>query len=451
MGAPPIPACTAPAMADSSKQAGRDGRRSQSVAMNKTGSTTSKLGRAKAALLFARSPKLIPLALFIATFAVYYYSNSHSGSYYDYTFRIAEAMLDGRLGLTERPPDWLNEMVPLDGQYYSVFPLGAVLAMLPPAALKRLGLIELFPGTLIAALLAGAASLLFYLLSARYGDGVKRRLMLTLLPVFGTWMWANLAFAGAWQIALGVAVVGQLGALYFILIDYRPTLAGLCFALAFGNRTEIILLAPIFIYLVIKRAPPDVVKEDARQWRMVGRFVAIPIALGLLTLGYNYARFSSILDFGYARIPGVLNEPWYQHGIFSIHAIPGNVQAMIFETWRRVDKFPYLVPTGFGGSIFLSSPYLIYLFRIGARDATLKTLAWTSIAVLTFVLWLHGNPGGWQISYRYAIELFPWMFLILLESSPKRVTPLEVVLLVASVAINAYTTYLFLRTDYMRL
>src|SRR6266511_527487 len=303
-----------------------------SVAMNETGSTTSNLGSAKAAPLLARSTKLIPLALFIAAFAVYYFSNSHSGSYYDYTFRIAEAMLDGRLGLTERPPDWLNEMVPLDGQYYSVFPLGAVLAMLPPAALKRLGLIELFPGTLIAALLAGAASLLFYLLSSRYGDGVKRRLMLTLLPVFGTWMWANLAFAGAWQIALGIAVVGQLGALYFILIDHRPTLAGLCFALAFGNRTEIILLAPIFIYLIIKHAPPDVVKDGVRPRLMIDRFVAIPIALGLLTLGYTYARFSSAFDFGYARIPGVLDEPWYRHGIFSIHAIPLNAEAMLFET-----------------------------------------------------------------------------------------------------------------------
>ena len=417
--------------------------------MNETGSTTSNIDSAKAAPLLARSQKLIPLALFIAAFAVYYFSNSHSGSYYDYTFRIAEAMLDGRLGLTERPPDWLNEMVPLDGQYYSVFPLGAVLAMLPPAALKRLGLIELFPGTLIAALLAGAASLLFYLLSSRYGDGVKRRLMLTLLPVFGTWMWANLAFAGAWQIALGIAVVGQLGALYFILIDHRPTLAGLCFALAFGNRTEIILLAPIFIYLIIKHAPPDVVKDGVRPRLMIDRFVAIPIALGLLTLGYNYARFSSAFDFGYARIPGVLDEPWYRHGIFSIHAIPLNAEAMLFETWRRVDHFPYLRPTGFGGSIFLSCPFLVYLFRTGARDATLKTLAWVAIAVLTLTLWLHGNPGGWQISYRYAMELLPWMFLILLESCPKKVGPIEVALLLASIAINVFSMWLFLWTQYI--
>jgi hypothetical protein len=358
-------------------------------------------------------------------------------------------MLGGKLGLTERPPDWLNEMVPLDGQYYSVFPLGAVLAMLPMAALKRLGLIELFPGTLIAALLAGAAALLFYLLAARYGDGVKRRLVLTLLPVFGTWMWANLAFAGAWHIALGFAVVGQLGALYFILINYRPTLAGLCFALAFGNRTEILLLAPIFIYLIVKHAPPDLVKDGACRWRMIARFVAGPIALGLMTLGYNYARFSSVFDFGYARIPGVLDEPWYRHGIFSIHAIPLNAEAMLFETWRRVDRFPYFIPTGFGGSIFLSCPFLIYLCKTGARDATLKKLAWVAVAILTLTLWLHGNPGGWQISYRYAMELLPWMFLILLESRPKKVGPTEVALLLASIAINAYSTWLFLRTQYM--
>ncbi|HKQ73994.1 MAG TPA: hypothetical protein VJ810_09855 [Blastocatellia bacterium] len=386
----------------------------------------------------------IPLALFIGAGAVYYFSNPQSGSYYDYTYRIAEALLGGRLGLTEKPPDWLNEMVPLDGMYYSVFPLGSVLAMLPLAALKRAGVIELFPGTLMAALLAGAASALFYLFAARHGAGVKRRLTLTLLPVFGTWMWANLTFAGAWQIALGFAVVGQLGALYFILIDYRPMLAGLCFALAFGNRTEIILLAPVFIYLVRKHAPVSDPKDNAGRWRAIDRFVAIPMALGVLTLGYNYARFSSIFDFGYARIPGVLDEPWYQHGIFSIHAIPLNAQAMLVETWRQVDRFPYFAPTGFGGSIFLSAPFLIYLFRIGARDATLKTLAWISIAVLTFTLWLHGNPGGWQISYRYAMDLLPWMFLILLENSPKKVSLIEVALLIASIAINAYSTWLFL-------
>jgi hypothetical protein len=77
----------------------------------------------------------------------------------------------------------------------------------------------------------------------------------------------------------------------------------------------------------------------------------------------------------------------------------------------------------------------------------LKTLAWVAIAVLTLTLWLHGNPGGWQISYRYAMDLLPWMFLILLESRPKKVGLAEVALLLASIAINAYSTWLFLWTQ----
>src|SRR5262245_62499632 len=107
--------------------------------------STSKLSMARKVL----RRYLMPLALFIGASVVYYFSTPQSVAYYDYTFRIAESLLGGRLGLTEKPPDWLNEMVPLDGMYYSVFPLGSVLAMLPPAALKRAGLIELFPGTMI--------------------------------------------------------------------------------------------------------------------------------------------------------------------------------------------------------------------------------------------------------------------------------------------------------------
>ena len=380
------------------------------------------------------------------TFLVYFFSNPLPGTYYDYTLRIAGAFLHGELGLKEQPPSWLNEMIPLDGRYYSAFPLGSVVTMLPLAILKEMKLVENFPGVLIAALLAGMIAFLLSMISAKYEDSYPRRIALTVFIVFGTWVWANLAFAGAWHISLGVAVAGQLAALFFILIKPKPLLAGLCFALAFGNRTEIILLAPIFIYLIY-RTP----NQTLSHRQAIARFVAIPFTLGIATLIYNYARFSSILDFGYARIPGVLNEPWYQHGIFSLHAIPGNAMAMLFEPWRRVNQFPYLVPTGFGGSIFLNSPFLIYLFRRGARDATLKWLSWCAIAILTFVLWCHGNPGGWQFSYRYAMELLPWIFLILLESARNKISIFEIILLVASIAINAWGTYLFLRTNYLSL
>src|SRR5262245_22757256 len=357
-----------------------------------------------------RNPSLfLNLALSITAFIVYYWSNPNSESYYDYTFRIAQALLDGRLSMTEEPPPALNEMVPLNGSYYSVFPLGSVLTVLPVAALNKLGLIDSFPGVLISSLLAGVITFLLFKIAAKYHDDPWKIILLTLFPVFGTWMWANLAFAGAWQIALGAAFAGQLAAIYFILINPAPLLAGLFFAIAYGNRTEIILTAPIFIYLIFKRS-----KVGAGRWGEIIRFSLIPVALGIATLAYNYARFSSIFDFGYARIPGVLDEPWYQHGIFSIYAIPGNAYAMLVEPWRLVEGFPYIVPTGFGGSILLSSPFLIFLFRRGSLEPHLKLLSWCAIGILTAVLWCHGNTGGWQFSYRYAMVLLPWIFFIFL-------------------------------------
>lgn len=395
----------------------------------------------------SRQSKYVAAVLIVLVFLAYYFANPQSGSYYDYSLRIAGAMLDGKVGLDEKPPDWLNEMIPHNGKYYSAFPLGSVLVMIPLAVLQKLHLIKDFPGTFLAALLAAIITMLSFLLSAKYSDGLPRRIVMTLFPALATWMWANLAFAGAWHIALGVAVAGQFAALYFTLIKPNPFLAGLFFAIAFGNRTEIILLAPLFVYLLYKKLREQ--DTAPKLSKIIDRFVAVPLALGVSTLIYNYARFGSPLDFGYARIPGVLDEPWYQHGIFSIHAIPGNAYAMLIESWNRIPEYPYLVPTGWGGSILLSCPFLIFLFRREAKDAQLKWLAVGTIAVLTLVLWVHGNPGGWQISYRYAMELLPWMFLILLESSPKKVTPLEALLFLLSIAINAYSTWLFLRTNYI--
>jgi hypothetical protein len=123
---------------------------------------------------------------------------------------------------------------------------------------------------------------------------------------------------------------------------------------------------------------------------------------------------------------------------------------MIFEPWKRITQYPYLVPTGFGGSIFLSCPLLLLLFRRGARDKGAKAAAWLAIAGLTFILWLHGNPGGWQYSYRYAMILLPWMFLILLENGSAKLSKSEAALSLASMAVNGYATYLFLWTDYVR-
>ena len=401
----------------------------------------------------------IGLALIAAL--AFYFSAKPTLKDLDYTFEIASAFLRGDLGLREKPPEWLNEMIPFGNRYYSAFPLGAVISMLPVALLQKASLIHNFPARILAALIAGACVYLFFQLAKAFGpdysnlkaNPLGRRILLALFPIFGTWTWCNLGMGGAWQIALGLALLGQLAALYFTLVRPSPFIAGAFFALAAGNRTELFITAPFYLYLFWRRSSEDAPVQShlARIKRalrvnaaMVIDFLTFPVALALLTAAYNFVRFHSIFDFGYFHIPEVRDEPWYAHGLFSLHSIPWNMHKMVFQGFRDDPEFPFLSFDPFGCSILLSSPLLFLLFRSGGKY---KVICWIAIGLLTFILWCHGNPGGWQFSYRYAMILLPWMFLLITGNAPPKMTATEISLFSVSVTINAIATGLFLWTD----
>ncbi|HEV7698923.1 MAG TPA: hypothetical protein VGO43_01705, partial [Pyrinomonadaceae bacterium] len=302
----------------------------------------------------------VVLAISAAAALIYFFSNPRPQSFYDYTFRVAANMLGGKVAFNLAQPTWLNEFVPFEGYYYSVFPLGAVVSMLPFAVLKAIGLITEMPGAWIATILAGAICWFCLKIAAHYQLDNTKRIMLSLAIVFGTFMWTNLSFAGAWQLALGFAMLGELGAIYFTVFDRRPILAGLFFAMAFGNRTECLLTAPILIYFLYRDTQsessrttenPVATAPGSDTLRRVALFCSVPFVLGIATLAYNYIRFHSIADFGYARIPGVLDEPWYNHGIFSTYYIPRQAWEMLLKLWNWRSTFPYFVPDGFSSSI----------------------------------------------------------------------------------------------------
>ena len=418
--------------------------------------------------------------LAFVTAVVYYFSNPKPQSYYDYTFRVAANILGGSIAFTETPPPHLNEFVPFEGFYYSVFPLGSVVSMMPFALLKVAGLITEMPAAFIAALLAGVICLFLFLIGRRYDIDRSRLIVMTLGVLFGSWMWTNLTMAGAWQLALGFAMVGELGAIYFTVYDRRPLIAGLFFALAFGNRTEVLLTAPVFFWLVNRKDAETLRKKggskkekhvgkgtsanasnsadpspprlgvSAVNTTAVAQFCVVPFLLGVATLVYNYIRFHSFTDFGYARIPGVLHEPWYNHGIFSYAYIPRQIWEMTLRPWETSGRFPYLLPDGFSSSILWSSPFVLFALRRGGRDRALKYASWLAILVLCILLWMHGNSGGWQFGYRYAMVCLPWLFVIMLETSPKKLTPLEWAAYGFSFAANIYATWLFHWTTYLK-
>ena len=85
---------------------------------------------------------------------IYFFSNPKPQTHYDYTFRVADNFLRGAIGFNEKPPSWLNEFVPFGESWYSVFPLGSILTMIPFAFFKFIGAIKEMPAGLISALTA---------------------------------------------------------------------------------------------------------------------------------------------------------------------------------------------------------------------------------------------------------------------------------------------------------
>src|SRR5438067_11886504 len=100
-------------------------------------------------------------------------------------------------------------------------------------------------------------------------------------------------------VTLSATVCPNTAALNFPLVRPSPFIAGAFFALAVGNRTELLITAPFYLYLFWRRSNENTagqlrtarVKQMLRvNAPMVIDFLTLPVALALLTAAYNFAR-----------------------------------------------------------------------------------------------------------------------------------------------------------------
>jgi hypothetical protein len=388
---------------------------------------------------------LLSAVFVLAIGTIYYSSRADKSSAHTQSYTIGLAMLDGKLGVIG-PKSWM-EFVPGQAEeelHYSVLPLGSVISMLPAAVLGKLGLISRMPSAVIVAMLASASTLFALLLAQSYGLPRSRQLLFAALLPLGTWMWSNLAIGSAPSITLGFAVMGQLGAIYFLLVRPRPVIAGLFFAAAYGNRFELLAVSPVLALLLL--APNHLSLRGAleQRWKLV-QLAAAPVALLLLTMVYNYARFYSPFELGHMLLPYTADRPGYHLGLLHLGFEPIwiNFRLMVMGKTSLMDSFPFFWPTRRGESIFLCSPFLFLLFWPGRRFPARKLLCWLAAFTIMIPLSLHPHAGAYQFGYRYGMSLLPWFLVILLESTDRRPAWIEPPLFIASVFINAVAVYAF--------
>lgn len=185
----------------------------------------------------------------------------------------------------------------------------------------------------------------------------------------------------------------------------------------------------------------------------VGYFMVPIIGSCILLLAYNYLRFNNLLEFGYKYqiqySPDLINAR--EKGLFSIAHIPGNLYYLLLagplpvirDGISQVLKFPYIKNNPWGMSIFLTSPYLIYLFFIDKRDK-LITILLSASAITLLLVSLYYGIGYEQFGFRYSLDFFPYLFLILLMGYKKNHLVLSIRMKIVISSAITFNMYLLL-------
>lgn len=371
--------------------------------------------------------RLIPAALFLLSWAVYAWLQNGRPTNLDYFVPLANAFLHGHLGLTD-PPSWLNEVVPSGGVAYVVYPPMPAVVLLPIVWLFGTGFDQ---GWL--SVLMGAANVAIVHAVLR-GMGVERwpRVVLALVFAFGTIVWFSATTGTSWHFAHIVATFFMLLAIRACQLDARTVVIGLLFGAAVLARLPLILAAPFFAAYVIDRAhrnpngdrtvfgsllavraPAWLIRPALDQMLDLAAPLAIGLALPVIAyLGYDYLRFGSPFETGYALIPGLLQEGQYHDGFFSIVNIPRKLYALLLTSPVEVGDFPWIQPRRLGGlSILLTTP--LFLWAVKARRPDWFGLgAWAAVGLILIPILLHADPGGLEFGFRYAQDFYPFLLLL---------------------------------------
>ncbi|MNR75445.1 hypothetical protein D3C72_60750 [compost metagenome] len=377
----------------------------------------------------------------------------------DYFVPLAEALLQGHLDVG-RLPGHYNELVPSNGKWYVVFPFMPALLVMPWVLVAKGTANQLwaclFFGSLNAALVLDIVR--------HFGQPLRRALLFAILFAFGTVHWYGASDGGAWHFAQVTALTFLFLAIREIPTGGRPWRMGMWLGMAMLCRLDTVMAFPFFLAFFLHRSKQEpgvpLLREEAGQdstrrfprdmrawWQ---QYDPRRFALGTLEFGgtlsvfaglyllYNALRFGSPLITGYSLIPGLLEEPWYRDGFMSLSSIPRNLYTLLFKAPAFSEGFPYIRPYHVGGlSLLMTTP--AFLWAIKARGWNwLSVGSWLAVVGIALPILLHGDIGGAQFGYRYAMDFYPFLLLLMIRGMGDRLTFEQGLAIGLSLLVNAW-------------
>ena len=360
---------------------------------------------------------------------------------------LADGWLHGHLYVEGTPPG-LSDFTHYKGHWYVAFPPLPAVLMLPLVAIFHLSyqsLITLFFSV-------GMGILNIWLMRLVLQRLVRRGLLGT---HFATTAWLLVFFAigtellyttmkgSVWFVAHVVATTFLLLYIYEMLGKQRAWLAALWLGLASLSRSTTLLAFPFFLLWTLAQERKRLFVL-LRQWVIFGGVLGAVLAVMLL---YNYARFGSLLDFGYngMNVNPLVGDSLHGYGQFSIHFLAINTRFMLFEPPRLLKMFPYVTFNPYGTSIFLTMPALLFAF-VGFRRRKQRWFATSLLAGCVLpvaAVLLYFNTGWYQFGYRFALDFLPFLFLLAALGMAERPRWPEKTLIVLSVLINVWGYIVF--------
>ncbi len=385
---------------------------------------------------------LICVLLFVIAFAVYSAVGEGHPTYYNYYVRLSDAFLHGRLYLTENP-SWLNELVPNPSGpgYYVVYPPLPAVLMTPFVAIFGLNLDQ----TLVS-LVVGAATVVVAYFAAK--SILKNRdpakpgrettyILYAVLFGFGTiFLW--LASTGSvWLIAQVFSAFFLLLGVYEAFNKARPLVMGLLVGASFWCRLPTILGIFFFAGIIIARQPNQKWLHKIRG--SIPSLLKLALGAGIFVafdMAYNFVRFGAFFDVAYWMIPGILNEPWFSHGLFSLQYIPDNLGPFLFGLPALSSSWPYVLPSRVGLAIWFTTPAFVFALKSKLKDA-ITWSAWIAIISIAFVIFTKGL-SGWGFGYRYAADFYPFLFILTVRGMGEKIRWYHLLLVAIGVAVNIW-------------
>ncbi len=406
-----------------------------------------------------------PAAIFVVCAAVYVITlgDRRGGPSPDNHFvHLAQSFLHGQLGVLGNQPPGDNDWAVYQGRWYVSFPPLPAVVIMPAVAIWGLAT----PDRLFWAFIAGLGPAFVYLLlrklreEGRSGRSVRDDFLLTVLFAFGTVFYFCAVQGTVWFAAHVVAA--PLLALYvlFSLDARRPWLAGLMLGLAFMARTTTLLLGVIYLVEALRMArregAPDAA-EDALVWTRLWTWLrgvdwkqamrrlvpfAVPvIALCVVAMLYNEARFDSPFKFGHEYLQIRWRPRIEKWGLFNFHYLAKNLAVFLAALPWLSAMPPYIQISRHGLALWVTTPNLLVAPFPKKVNATIVGI-FVAVGIVALMNLCYQNSGWVQFGYRFAND-YMVPLIVLLALGRRRFGPGFWFFVLFAIAINTFGAVTF--------